>query len=87
MFFYLFYMKICTENWGDGIRVGSEQWDDANTNDGDWWNSQWKIEKDCAWVKIASFTYDYWFKCDLGYTSSKDWKMCINRPITPKFYR
>ena len=27
--------------WGDAKRTGSETWDDANTSDGDGWNSIW----------------------------------------------
>jgi hypothetical protein len=37
----LAYPYICKEICGDGIRVGSEIWDDSNTLDGDDWIGAW----------------------------------------------
>ena len=48
----------CIEAWGDGVRIGAEQWDDFNIVNGDGWNSTWKTELYFTWSKSPSFTYD-----------------------------
>ena len=49
----------CVTLWGDNKRVGTEKWDDGNTNNSDGWKSDWtSIES--SWV------------CSGGSSSSKD---------------
>ena len=50
------WKEIC----GDGIKVGSEQWDDGNTVNGDGWSSTWKIENSSACSGGSSTTKDTW---------------------------
>ena len=47
--------------WGDGLRVGSEQWDDANKNPGDGWSDNCLIEKGYACKGGTYQTPDVWY--------------------------
>ena len=54
--------------WGDGLRVGTEKWDDGNTLSGDGCNSSWtNIETDYKCSGGNASTKDTWVKCDPGY--------------------
>ena len=50
--FYTDYSNTsqCITKIGDGVRAGSEQWDDGNIKDGDGWSSQSKIEDGYACI-------------------------------------
>ena len=53
---------------GDGLRVGTEKWDDGNTVSGDGCNNIWaNIEIDYKWSGGNASTKDTWVKCDPGY--------------------
>jgi cysteine-rich repeat protein len=62
---------ICKEICGDGLRVGSEIWDDGNTNDNDGWSSNWGLVETgfvCSGGSIASG--DSWVPCVTGFIPS-----------------
>ena len=61
-----------TLKWGDGLRAGSEGWDDGNTASGDGCNNDWiSIEPD--------------FTCSGGITASKDIWNSWKRGFYPDF--
>ena len=52
--------------WGDGLRVGSEKWDDENTKSGDGCKSDWS-------------SVESGYVCSGGNSTSKDkWTICAN---------
>ena len=53
---------ICSEICGDGKRfsTSSTSWDDANTVNGDGWNSSWTIEVGWNWSGGTPTTKDTW---------------------------
>ena len=57
------YTNICHEIWGDGLRVGSEKWDDGNTSNGDGCSSN------CLTIESG-------YQCAGGSSTSKD--ICVN---------
>ena len=46
--------------WGDGIRVGLEDWDDANTNNGDGCSYQCNVETGYKCIGGSSLNNDEW---------------------------
>ena len=55
------------EIWGDGIKVGTEKWDDGNTIDGDGCNSSWaSVESGWVWTGGNSSTKDTCSFCTTG---------------------
>ena len=46
--------------WGDGLRAGTEQWDDRNANSGDGCSSTCTIESGYVWSGGSTTTRDTW---------------------------
>jgi cysteine-rich repeat protein len=46
--------------WGDGIRYGTEEWDDANTSNGDGCTHECKVEEKWKWLYGSVSSRDYW---------------------------
>jgi hypothetical protein len=65
------------EIWGDGRRVGIEEWDDANLIDSDGWSQLWKIDKDYICLGGSISSRDFCSKCPVAYTSNFDKTVCI----------
>jgi cysteine-rich repeat protein len=76
---------ICIPECGDGRKIGTEQWDDGNLNDGDGWSSTCIKEIGYSCTGGSLFTADTWSKvwgdgisdanpntCDDGNTISGD---------------
>ena len=55
------------ETWGDGHRIGYEQWDDSNTENGDGCSSEWVVEKGYICTGGSNTTSDEWKRCPVGY--------------------
>ena len=66
----------CTEFYGDGLRVGNEEWDDGNLNSNDGCNQRDIIESKYACYGGSSTTKDHWFEWVAGYFQSKDKRDC-----------
>ena len=67
---------------GDGLRAGSEAWDDGNTKSGDWWKGDWtSIESGCIWTGGSTTKKDYWVKWEKGYyqNNPSDPTSCISK--------
>jgi hypothetical protein len=60
------------EIWGDGRRVGNEEWDDANLIDSDGWGQLWKIDRDYICLGGSISSRDFCSKCPVAYTSNSD---------------
>ena len=55
--------------WGDGLRAGSEVWDDANTSSGDGCSSDCtSIETNYIWTGGSTTSKDYWSMWNISYT-------------------
>ena len=64
--------------WGDGLRAGSEAWDDANTSSGDGCsNDCTSIEVKYVWVGGSTTSKDTCFTCAKGYTPSSIKNQCV----------
>ena len=58
--------------WGDGLRAGSEAWDDANTSGGDGCSSACTtIESKYVWAGGSTTSKDTCFTCAKGFIPSK----------------
>ena len=58
----------CITTCGDGLRAGSETWDDGNTSSGDGWKSDWSsIESGLVWSGGSTTSKDTWTKWDNGF--------------------
>ena len=57
----------CITRWGDGKRVGSEAWDDGNTNNGDGWSSSWAIEAGYSCIGGSPTSRDTWVSWPTAY--------------------
>ena len=53
--------------WGDGMRIGNEQWDDNNTNNADGCSSDCKVEKGYICTGGSAVESDTWVRCPVGY--------------------
>ena len=63
----------CITVWGDGIKAGSEQWDDENTINDDGCQSDWTlITPGFAWTGGGLDSKDVWTQCLTGYTPNSD---------------
>ena len=68
---------------GDGIREGSEHWDDGNIISGDGWSSDCMlIESGWAWFGGYFGVTDVWVKWDLGYDPNPDYSTCIGAEVS-----
>ena len=52
----------CTLTWGNGVRDGSENWDDGNTSSGDGCSSSCVVESGYTWSGGSASTRDTWSK-------------------------
>ena len=52
----------CTLTWGNGVRDGSENWDDGNTSSGDGCSSSCVVESEYTWSGGSASTKDTWSK-------------------------
>ena len=78
-----FYNNIASSptSWttlcGDGIKAGSETWDDGNTVDGDGWQANWGVVTTGFVCSGGSTTAkDTWIQCTRGFypnTSNNQW--------------
>ena len=57
----------CIPVWGDGRRVGTESWDDANTSNGDGWSSTCTIEAGYSWTGGSLTSIDICVLWSAGY--------------------
>ena len=64
-------------HWTDGLRAGSEAWDDANTSSGDGWSSTWSIESGYIWNGGSTSTKDTWIKWSSGFYPNSSKTQCI----------
>ena len=72
--------------WGDGLRAGSEAWDDANTSNGDGCSSDCTtIEAKYVWFGGSTTSKDTCIKWNKGYTPSSTKNQCV--PIWGDGYR
>ena len=73
--------SACVPQWGDGMRVGSEVWDDANTNNGDGCPYNWaSIETGYSCFGGSISSPDVWVSCTLGfYQDTSHPTQCITR--------
>ena len=72
--------------WGDGLRVGSEAWDDANTSSGDGCSNDCStIEAKYVWVGGSTTSKDTCLTCAKGFTPSSTKNQCV--PIWGDGYR
>ena len=81
--FYKNYLNTsqCITKVGDGIRAGSEQWDDGNIKDGDGCSSQAKVENGyiCAGGEFG--ITDVCTQCDLGYDPNPDYSVWVGAVV------
>jgi len=61
--------------WGDGLKHVNEQWDDGNTDDGDGWSFDWKIEHNSIWTVNTEGVISEWEVCGDGLTQKNN--MCV----------
>ena len=71
----------CITKWGDGVRKGSEKWDDANLTDGDGWTSQWIVEDGYVCVGGELGITDVWVQWDLGYDPNPDYSVWVGATV------
>ena len=58
----------CITTWGDGLRAGSEVWDDTNFISGDGWSSDCTlIESGWIWIGGSKTSQDTCTKCTSGF--------------------
>ena len=81
--FYTDYSNTsqCITKIGDGVRAGSEQWDDENIKDGDGWSSQSKIEDGYACIGGEFGITDVCTQCDLGYDPNPDYSVWVGAVV------
>ena len=81
--FYTNYSNTsqCITKIGDGVRAGSEQWDDGNIKDGDGWSSQAKIEDGYVCVGGEFGITDVCLECDLGYDPNPDFSVWVGAVV------
>ena len=61
-------LTLWVEKWGDGLKYGSEKWDDGNTNSGDGCSSDWtSIESSWVWSGGSTTSNDIWTFCTSGF--------------------
>ena len=61
-------LTLWVEKWGDGLKYGSEKWDDGNTNNGDGCSSDWtSIESSWVWSGGSTTSKDTWTFCTSGF--------------------
>ena len=64
---------VWVTKWGDGIRVGSEKWDDNNLQDGDGCKFDWSGVEDGHVCSLSSSNFDVWTKWSSGlYQNDED---------------
>ena len=71
------YPTICKEIWGDGVKIGSEKWDDGNTANGDGCSSTCTIEAGFAWSGGSIYAKDTWVYWTSGLYTNTDQSQCI----------
>ena len=71
----------CITKWGDGVRKGSEKWDDGNLTDGDGWTSQWIVEDGYICVGGELGVTDVWIQWDLGYDPNPDYSVWVGATV------
>ena len=71
------YPTVCKEIWGDGLKVGTEQWDDGNVIIGDGWSSVCNIKSGFAWSGGSIYAKDTWVYWTAGLYTNTDKSQCI----------
>ena len=67
---------IWVTHWGDGLRAGTEKWDDGNTSGGDGCKLDWSsVEASWVWDGGTPTTIDKWSFCSSGFYQ--------NNPLNP----
>ena len=70
----------CITQWGDGIKAGSEGWDDSNSSSGDGCSSSCAVENGYKCSGGSLYSADTWTKCAKGfYTNFSDTTQCITK--------
>ena len=55
-------------HWGDGLKAGSEKWDDGNTSNNDGWSSDWtSVESNYVWSGGSVNSKDTCSFCSTGF--------------------
>ena len=69
----------CITHWGDGLRAGSEKWDDGNTSNGDGWSSDCtSVESNYVWSGGSVTFKDTCIFCTTGFYQ--------NDPLNPTLW-
>ena len=71
----------CITKWGDGVRKGSEKWDDGSLTDGDGWTSQWIVEDGYICIGGELGVTDVWIQWDLGYDPNPDYSVWVGATV------
>ena len=72
---------ICTEIWGDGYRIGTEQCDDGNSLNNDGWDQDCDIETNWVCTGGSSQNSDSCVQCTSGFeqnTNKNKWVLQDN---------
>ena len=63
-------------HWGDGLRAGTEAWDDQNTSNSDGCSSAWIIESNYICTGGTTSSKDTWSSCSAGYSPNTSKTTC-----------
>ena len=69
----------CWSGWGNGLRTGSEEWDDNNSSSGDGCSSNCTIEDGYIWSGGPITARDAWSLCPAGKYQNYYKSLCVTR--------
>ena len=69
------WVPVC----GDGFRVGTEAWDDANTTAGDGWSATCTIETNYIWTGGSATSRDTCSVCPAGFPPNSSNTVCVEK--------